>query len=118
MWYGCPKCRTEKIEPNVITEYDLEGVKNVLSKENIIKRRGMGVWKYKELMPIFEEKNIVTLYEGDTPLIKCNNLGDNIGLNNLYVKVEGINPTGSYKDRLIAVSASKAKEVKAKFLIR
>ena len=68
-------------------------------------------------MPIFEEKNIVTLYEGDTPLIKCNNLGDNIGLNNLYVKVEGINPTGSYKDRLIAVSASKAKEVKAKFLI-
>lgn len=117
MWYGCPKCRTEKIEPNIITEYDFDSVNNVLSKEIIIKRRGMGVWKYKELMPILNKKNMVTLYEGDTPLIKCDKIGNSIGLNNLYVKVEGRNPTGSYKDRLIAVSASKAKEVNAKFMI-
>ncbi len=117
MWYGCPKCKTDRSEAHVITEYDFEKIADVLNRDVIEKRPRMGVGKYKEMMPILDERNMVTLYEGDTPLIKCEKLGKKIGLDNLYVKDEGRNPTCSYKDRLIAVSASKAKEFNAKFMI-
>jgi threonine synthase len=105
------------LEPHVITQYDLDAVSKVLNRRKIESRSAAGVWRYKELMPIFDEDNMVTLYEGNTPLIKCKKLGEKIDLENLYVKDEGRNPTCSYKDRLIAVAASKAREVKAKFLI-
>jgi len=65
---------------------------------------GKGVWRYRGLLPRVER--IVTLSEGDTPLVKAERLGESLGLRNLYVKFEGANPTGSFKDRGMTVAVS------------
>lgn len=67
------------------------------------------LWKYKEFIPVDESK-IVTLEEGGTPFCKCDKLGEELGVN-LYVKVEGSNPTGSFKDRGMTVGMTKAMEL-------
>ncbi|MEM2941279.1 MAG: threonine synthase [Thermoproteota archaeon] len=65
---------------------------------------GKGVWRYRSLLPKVDK--VVTLNEGNTPLIKAENLGRVIGLRNLYVKFDGANPTGSFKDRGMTVGVS------------
>lgn len=67
------------------------------------------MWKYKEFMPVNESK-IVSLEEGGTPFCKCEKLGDKLGID-LYIKVEGSNPTGSFKDRGMSVGITKAVEL-------
>ena len=67
------------------------------------------MWKYKEFMPVDPAK-IVTLEEGGTPFCKCDKLGKELGVE-LYVKVEGSNPTGSFKDRGMSVGITKAMEL-------
>jgi len=74
-------------------------------------RRQLSVWKYKEILPIEKEESIVSLAEGGTGLHRCRRLGRKIGLSKLYVKNEGENPTGSFKDRGMTVAISKAKEL-------
>ena len=67
--------------------------------------------KYKKYLPVTESTPIVTLCEGNTPLIKADNLAKAIGLDiNLYLKYEGLNPTGSFKDRGMTMAVTKAKE--------
>ncbi len=67
--------------------------------------------KYREYLPVSESTQIVTLNEGNTPLIKADNLAKKIGLEcNLYLKFEGCNPTGSFKDRGMTMAVTKAKE--------
>ena len=67
--------------------------------------------KYKKYLPVSESTPIVTLNEGNTPLIKADNLAKKIGLDcNLYLKFEGCNPTGSFKDRGMTMAVTKAKE--------
>ena len=73
--------------------------------------RQLSVWKYRELLPIEKEKSIVSLAEGGTGLHHCKRLGRKLGLKKLYVKNEGENPTGSFKDRGMTVAISKAKEL-------
>src|SRR5438128_12093051 len=75
------------------------------------KNRGLSVWKYRELLPIDNERFVTTLAEGGTGLHRCQRLGREIGLTRLYVKNEGENPTGSFKDRGMTVAISKAKEL-------
>lgn len=58
-----------------------------------------GIWKYSHLLPPFEEEAKLTLGEGNTPLVKSRQLGKLLGLDNLYFKLEMVNPSGSYKDR-------------------
>lgn len=70
-----------------------------------------GIWKYFDLIPLWNKENIVSLFEGDTSLFECKNLGRQLGLKTLYVKFEGLNPTGSFKDRGMTVGVSKAKEL-------
>ena len=70
-----------------------------------------GVWKYFDLIPLWEERNIVSLNEGGTSLIECRNLARRFGLRTLHVKFEGLNPTGSFKDRGMTVGVSKALEL-------
>jgi threonine synthase len=90
-------------------------------KEKIEKRewrlRPISVWKYKEFLPIFDETRIVTLNEGGTPLYRCEKLGRVLGIKNLYVKNEGANPTGSFKDRGMTVGVSKALELGVKAVV-
>ncbi len=67
--------------------------------------------KYKEYLPVSEQTPIITLNEGNTPLIKCANLANKIGIDaEIYLKFEGCNPTGSFKDRGMTMAVSKAKE--------
>ena len=89
--------------------YDYEKVKEVFSK-HILKGRRFYMWRYRELMPVREDKNIVTLGEGGTPLIKAKRLAEELKIKNLYLKDETRNPTGSFKDRGMSVAVSMAVE--------
>jgi threonine synthase len=72
--------------------------------------------KYKRFLPITEATPVVSLNEGNTPLLKANVLSERLGLN-VYLKFEGLNPTGSFKDRGMTVAMSKALEEKATAII-
>ena len=75
---------------------------------------GVGVLnKYKEFLPLTEATPIFSLGEGDTPLVKSNRLGAELGCSELYFKLEGCNPTGSFKDRGMVVAIAKAREAGA-----
>jgi threonine synthase len=75
------------------------------------KNRNLSVWKYRELLPVDEDRFIVSLSEGGTGLHRCKRLGKELGLKKLYVKNEGENPTGSFKDRGMTVAVTKAREL-------
>lgn len=79
--------------------------------------RWQGVLKeYKEFLPITERTPQITLYEGDTPLIYANHISNELGLK-VYLKYEGMNPTGSFKDRGMVVAIAKAVEEGARAVI-
>lgn len=70
------------------------------------------MWKYREVLPIFKNTYMVSLGEGYTPLVKCSNLNRRVfGLKNIYVKNEGLNPTGSFKDRGMSLIVSLARTI-------
>jgi threonine synthase len=69
------------------------------------------MWRWRELLPVTDEGHMLTLGEGDTPLLDTPRLGVQLGLKNLYMKEEGRNPTGSFKARGLAAALSKAKEL-------
>ncbi|MDR0676789.1 MAG: threonine synthase [Elusimicrobiota bacterium] len=74
--------------------------------------------KYKRFLPISDKTEIVSLLEGNTPLIKANNLKKILNVNfDIYLKYEGLNPTGSFKDRGMSMALTKAKEEGAKSVI-
>ncbi|MEK6190335.1 MAG: threonine synthase, partial [Carnobacterium alterfunditum] len=72
--------------------------------------------KYKKLLPITDKTPMISLYEGNTPLIPLTNLSNELGII-LYGKYEGLNPTGSFKDRGMVMAVAKAKEAGAKAII-
>ena len=78
--------------------------------KNTFANREHTYWRYHELLPIESKSNIVSIGAGLTPLIKADKLGEKLGLNNLYVKNDSVNPTFSFKDRPAGVAVSKAKE--------
>jgi threonine synthase len=72
---------------------------------------GIGVLRaYKELLPLTDATPLLSLGEGDTPLVKSNRLGKDLGCAELYFKLEGCNPTGSFKDRGMVMAIAKALE--------
>ena len=101
----CPKCKGIL---NVC--YDYEAIKQNLTAQEL-QKRSFGIWKYSELLPITSRSSIVSLGEGGTFLHKCERLGRTLGLENLYIKNETTNPTGSFIDRGTAVVVSKAREL-------
>ena len=78
--------------------------------KNTFTNREQTYWRYFELLPITDKSNIVSINAGMTPLVKAEKLGKVIGLNNLYIKNDSVNPTFSFKDRPAGVAVSKAKE--------
>lgn len=70
-----------------------------------------GIWKFSAMLPLQNTKNIVSLGEGNTPLLASRSIGPAIGLRKLFFKLESLNPSGSFKDRGISVAISKAKEL-------
>ncbi|MEK9148940.1 MAG: threonine synthase [Candidatus Desantisbacteria bacterium] len=90
-------------------EYDYEVIKNLLSREKIASRPA-NLWRYKELLPVDGEPTS-GLTSGFTPLIQATNLAKKLGVQELYLKDDSTNhPTLSFKDRVVAVALSKAKE--------
>ncbi len=87
--------------------YDLDSIEiNKKSYEN----RAKTVWRYHELLPVNDEKKIVDIGAGFTILHKCKRLAESLGLKNVYVKDDTVNPTNSFKDRPATVAVSKALE--------
>ncbi|MBE7173623.1 MAG: threonine synthase [Williamsia sp.] len=79
-------------------------------KEDLLFREKT-MWRYYEMLPVFERKNIVSLGEGMTPLLPLENLAARHGFADLLLKDESFNPTGSFKARGISMAVSKAKEL-------
>ncbi|MDO5825427.1 MAG: threonine synthase [Methanosphaera sp. rholeuAM130] len=94
--YTCKKC-----DSILEVEVDTDGI-----SKDIFENRRDNIWKYKEFLPVNAD-NRISLDEGGTPFCKCDKIGDELGID-LYVKVEGSNPTGSFKDRGMSVGTTKA----------
>ena len=73
--------------------------------------------RYKEFLPVNADTPIITMGEGSTPLVKSTNIGPSVGCENLYFKLEGSNPTGSFKDRGMVMAIAKALEAGRKRVI-
>jgi len=73
--------------------------------------RPLSVWRYRELLPVADPGKVVTLGEGGTRLHRCPRLAEGLGMREVYVKNEGENPTGSFKDRGMTVGVTKALEL-------
>jgi threonine synthase len=78
--------------------------------KNTFEGREHTYWRYFELLPIQQKSNIVSINAGMTPLVRAEKLGEALGLGNLYIKNDSVNPTFSFKDRPAGVAVSKAKE--------
>ncbi|OGC41453.1 threonine synthase [candidate division WOR-3 bacterium RBG_13_43_14] len=117
----CSKCGN-KVEPDrlwnlctlcskpLIPIYDLKSVRKAIKPQDIIDREP-NIWRYRELLPVDEPDNMLTLGEGFSPMLHLERLGAQLGFDNLYIKDEGQNPTGSFKARGMAVAISKAREL-------
>lgn len=97
----------------LLVRYDLAQVKTHLSRDDLASR-APDLWRYRELLPVRDVENVVSMGEGMTPLVRLERLGAELGLSNLYVKDEGLLPTGSFKARGAAVGVSRAKELGVK----
>ncbi len=115
----CRECGREyKVDPIYVCEfcfgplevvYDYEGIKKVLTREKIVSRP-YNLWRYRELLPIDGEPTC-GLHSGCTPLVRADKLADHLGLRKLYIKDDTVtHPTLSFKDRVVAVALSKARE--------
>ena len=94
----------------LFARYDLEAVKDAVSPADFVGREA-SMWRYWELLPVKDEANKVSLGEGWTPLTQVERLGKSIGLPDLWIKDEGVIPTGTFKARGLAMAVSKAKEL-------
>lgn len=104
----CPKCGKP-----LLPRYDLEAARTHFTRE-VIAGRSPNMWRYAEMLPVQDDAFRLTLGEGFTPLLHLNRLGAALGLSNLYAKDEGLNPTGSFKARGLAMAVSRAAELGVK----
>lgn len=94
----------------LFARYDLDKAKATLTKDSLADRP-TNIWRYREVMPVINDDNIITLGEGGTPLLKAERLAEEVGMDTVYIKDEGVNPTGSFKARGLGAAVSKAKEL-------
>src|SRR5678816_2031166 len=99
----------------LLVRYDLERAKQTLTKESLAARRS-DLWRYREVLPVPDDANIVSFGEGWTPLLRAERLGESVGISELYIKDESQNPTQSFKARGMATAGSMAKELGVKKL--
>jgi threonine synthase len=96
----------------LLVRYDLGQAGRTLTRESLVVRRA-DQWRYREVLPVENDENIVSLGEGWTPLLRARNLGKQIGIDQLYIKDESQNPTQSFKARGMSAAVSMAKELGA-----
>lgn len=97
----------------LFARYDLAAARLEFSPDDLSRRAG-SMWRWFEIMPVRHESNVVTLGEGHTPLLPARALGRRWSADKLYIKEEGLNPTGSFKARGLSAAVSKAKELGVK----
>ncbi len=106
----CPACAKP-----LLARYDLKRAAATLTKESLRTRRP-DLWRYEEVLPVRDEKAVIALGEGWTPLVETPRLGAKVGCPRTLVKDESANPTGSFKARGLAIAVSRAYELGAKEL--
>ena len=99
----------------LLVRYDLEAAARTLTKESLGGRRS-DMWRYREVLPVENDRHLVSLGEGLTPLLRSENLARELGIDELYIKDESQNPTQSFKARGMSAAVSMAKELGAKKL--
>jgi threonine synthase len=104
VWTVCPECG--KV---LFAAYDLRSAGKSMTRD--FSKRLPTMWRYGELMPVREEANIVSLGEGMTPLLRAARLGHAYGFDRLFIKEEGLNPTGTFKARGMSAAVSRAMEL-------
>src|SRR4026209_20097 len=106
----CRKCGKP-----LLVRYDLGRAGMTLTKESLVGRQA-DLWRYREVLPVDNDENIVSLGEGWTPLLHAGRLGKELGIEKLYIKDESRNPTQSFKARGMSAAVSMAKQLGAKKL--
>ncbi|MDG6934332.1 MAG: threonine synthase [Nitrososphaerota archaeon] len=106
----CTKCGG-----TLLARYDIQKVANTFTKSSL-KKRVKSLWRYTELLPLQDERKLVSLGEGLTPILNLKELGREVGISLLMIKDDGILPTGTFKARGQAVAVSRAKELGLKEL--
>jgi threonine synthase len=118
-------CGAGRLDPHVeqhlctcgaplLARYDLEAAR--AWRRESLPGREPTMWRYKELMPLFDGEAPVTLGEGWTPLIHAYRLGEDLGMTRLFVKDESLNPTNSFKARGLSAAVTRAVHLEAKTL--
>lgn len=97
----CPACGG-LLDP----QYDLDSLRRLGPRDSGFK----GVWAHHRVLPIWKEESLVSLGEGDTPLIRARELGRDLGMRQLFLKYEGSLPTGTVKDRTSTTAVSAARQ--------
>jgi len=90
-------------------EYDYTEVGRRISRRSVA-AGPHSIWRYRDLLPVDDDSEPITLGEGMTPLLHATNLGERLGLRNLYLKNDTLNPSGSFKDRVVSVAATWARD--------
>ena len=116
----CPRCQRRFELSELLTlcpcgsplmvRYDLDRAKELLAK-SLFCDRVASLWRYRELLPLQSETNLISIGEGYTPLLDAKNLAIELGVRQLWIKDEAQNPTGSFKDRGLSVAISRATEL-------
>ena len=96
----------------LLARYDLDRAR-AWSRDSLAGREP-NMWRYRELLPLFDGESPVTLGEGFTPLFHARALGSTLGLDRLYIKDESLNPTNSFKARGQSAAITRAKYLGAK----
>jgi threonine synthase len=104
----CTKCQKP-----LLASYDLSAVSSALSPDVLRRRQDHTLWRYRELLPLPLDIEPTSLGEGGTPLLRARRFGQQIGLSDLWIKDESINPTQSFKSRGMSVAVSIAKHLGA-----
>lgn len=108
LWNLCPICHKP-----LLARYDLAQARRTLTRQEIAGREAT-LWRYHELLPVRDPRHRLCLGEGWTPLVHAARLGEALGFPTLYIKEEGLNPTGSFKARGLTVAMSRARELGVK----
>jgi threonine synthase len=100
----------------LLAHYDFAATAAVLTRETLASRSERSLWRYREILPLPQDIDPVSLGEGGTPLLRAKRFGEQLGLTNLWIKDESLNPTQSFKARGMSVAVSMAKHLGAKKL--
>lgn len=119
--FVCRQCgATQPLGPTYICEecfgpievrYDYDTIAETISVDSIA-QGPLSLWRYRDLLPVLNgDDNLVDIGTGMTPLIHARRLGEQLGLNNLYIKNDAVNPTYSFKDRAVSVATTAARDL-------